>query len=119
MWLNRPNLASLAFLIGLVGSISMAATSFWSAMPTAIKHRCRDNITIVKGSLEGAECDPDQTLSYMQDFSGEKYIICRCTADTVEEVEPETPIIPDLMIPPESDIPETPKIDSKKDGMLL
>lgn len=79
----------------------MLMATFWSHVPVAQRHACKDSIVLVPGKLEAAECDPDQALSYMRDFTGERYVLCRCNPNIIPDNTPEIPLLPKELLSPD------------------
>lgn len=102
-YLNMPsttkNSIAIFLLSVVVGLLTMYSTTYWSNIP---EYACHDTIELVKGKMYAASCDNQQSLSYLRDYTGEQYIICRCgsSASSRHEV-PQLPDMPTLLLTPD------------------
>jgi hypothetical protein len=100
MWSNRVSPAIAAIIAIAVAIAFTLATEVWYQMPNrSFGRACQDNIERIYGDLRVATCDPNQSLAYMRDLSGERFIVCRCRSGESPEdgLQPEFPELPTLI----------------------
>lgn len=101
MWSNRVPPAFAAIVAIIIAVAFTLAAEIWHQTPDrSFGRACVDSIERVYTDLQGATCEPNQTLAYMRDLSGERFIVCRCwTDDEVPEdgLQVELPELPTLL----------------------
>ena len=89
MWFKQHSLMLRTAVAAVVGFTVMCLAQGWVLVPSLHKS-CVDSIIMVHQVKFGA-CDPGQSLSYMRDLDGARYIICRCHGSGDLNEAPETP----------------------------
>lgn len=95
-WTRKHNLALRASIAGGFGFLFMCIAQGWFYVPQ-ISHPCTDSIVAVQAVKYGS-CDPGQSLSYMRDLDGARYIICRCHGNSIITDSQESPEVPEILL---------------------
>lgn len=89
----------------------MFVASVWAVVPEPVKHSCKESmVKVTTDELDYASCQAGQKIGYLLDYSGERYVLCRCQGSDQRIDTPERPERPE-------DIEESP--DDKSDDPPL
>ena len=124
MWLKRPSTVVVTVAMFLVAMLTLGLFDI-STEKRILQLNCHDSIMSVPGRLTSAKCEANQTLTYMRDLGGERYVVCRCfkSQHIVEnDDEDETPHFPGVyLVQPDADSDAEPyqKASDKPEGTSL
>lgn len=114
MWLKKNPWWLTALLYttaGLVVSVTVSLLG-WTA-GEALRPACRDTIVAVEGRPTGSPCDDRQSLQFLRDFNGDRYIMCRCPGHAPQQ-DTLVPLLPYLSTPKEPDYHVVPEPEGEE-----
>jgi hypothetical protein len=113
MWLRRIPAWLVTVGLTVIGVTVMVVIKLMTPLtvPPIARFECRDAIIAIPRNVRptAAPCLPQQSMQYMRDINGDKYIICTCPGHTeprgitlplVSDIAKE-PLQPDVELEPE------------------